>query len=351
MRVAPRSECVQYIRATVNTESRSRKLATPAYHHSLFPPEAEPAYDAAGQLERVWGRAWGASDEVSQLRVVLMRQLGDELDQIDQGAWDSDAEALVDPNRRWYWTSPESPDLALVHEQHANLVRTLEQEGVEVELLDPLGPDFTKAIYVRDPLLTVRGGALIARMASSLRRGEELSVLRRLGALGCPVLRTVTGTGLVEGGSFAKLRPDLAAFGTSIRCNDAGAEQLGETLRWLGIELLVVPLSGYSIHLDGHLGIIDHDLALVDAPGLPYWFLERLRGLGFELVYRHPDERWAVNALAVGPRRVIMSDDCVRTAERLSARGVEVLTIPYAEVHKNGGGIHCSTMELVRDHP
>jgi N-dimethylarginine dimethylaminohydrolase len=37
------------------------------------------------------------------------------------------------------------------------------------------------------------------------------------------------------------------------------------------------------------------------------------------------------------------------TAERLERRGVEVLRIPYGEIQKNGGGIHCSTMELVRD--
>ena len=330
-------------------DDSTSQLATPAYHHSLFPPEPDPPYDAVDQIERVWGRAWGAVDEVSRLRLVLMRRLGDALDEIRADAWDASAAALVDPHRRWYWTSHEPPDVERARDQHANLVRTLEQEGVEVELLDPLGSRFSKAVYVRDPLLTISGGAVIGRMANSLRRGEELSVLRRLGALGCPVLRTVTGSGLVEGGSFMKLRPDLAAFGTSIRCNESGAEQLRETLRWLGIELLEVPIAGYSIHIDGQLAIVDHDLAVVNAPGLPYWFLERLRTLGFELVHRHPDERWAVNVLAVRPRRVIISDDCPRTAERLSERGVDVIPIPYDELQKNGGGIHCSTMELVRD--
>jgi N-dimethylarginine dimethylaminohydrolase len=37
------------------------------------------------------------------------------------------------------------------------------------------------------------------------------------------------------------------------------------------------------------------------------------------------------------------------TAERLAAAGVEVITIPYDEIQKNGGGIHCSTMEFVRE--
>ena len=44
-----------------------------------------------------------------------------------------------------------------------------------------------------------------------------------------------------------------------------------------------------------------------------------------------------------------MCDSCVRTRERLERRGVEVVAVPYDEVQKGGGGIHCSTMELVRD--
>ncbi len=324
-------------------------IATPAYHHSLFPPEPEPAFDAPGQLERVWGRAWGAADEVGQLRVVLMRRPGDELAQVTRDGWDPAAGSLVDPDRRWYWNSAEPPDLELVHEQHGGLVAVLEREGVQVELLEPMDPRFTKAMYTRDPLVTVPGGAIVCRMASALRRGEEATLLPHLGSQGIPILHTVLGTGLVEGGSFIKLRRDLAAFGTSIRCNDAGAAQLREVLAWLGIELLVVPLGGYSIHLDGHLSIVDSDLALVDAPGLPYWFLDRLRELGFELVYRHPDERWSVNALAVRPRRVLISADCPRTAERLAQHDVEVIPVAYDEVQKNGGGIHCSTMELARD--
>ena len=96
-----------------------------------------------------------------------------------------------------------------------------------------------------------------------------------------PILRTINGTGLLEGGSFVKLRPTLAAYGTSIRCNEEGARQLAEVLDGLGIELLVVPICGYSIHIDGHLGLVDPDMALVDPLGLPYWFLDRLAA-GFE---------------------------------------------------------------------
>ena len=45
----------------------------------------------------------------------------------------------------------------------------------------------------------------------------------------------------------------------------------------------------------------------------------------------------------------VMAAEAPRSADRLRARGVDVIQIPYGEIHKNGGGVHCSTMELVRD--
>ena len=320
-----------------------------AYHQSLFPPLAEPPFETPEELERVWGARWGANSEVGRLRAVLMRRPGPELEAIRRDGWNPAMQALVDPEEGWYWESDTPPDLSLVREQYDGLAGALEAEGVEVHFAEPISPRFSKAMYMRDPLVTVPGGAIIGRLAPRMRRGEEQSVSRAVASLGVPILRTITGAGLVEGGSFVKLTPKVAAFGTSIRCNDEGARQLEETLRWLGIELLVVSLGGFSIHLDAAFGMVDVDKALAHAPGLPYWFLERLSELGIELIWCHPNELWAINSLALGPGRVLMCDKYPRTAERLERRGVEVVVIPYDEIQKNGGGIHCSTMELIRD--
>jgi len=164
-----------------------------------------------------------------------------------------------------------------------------------------------------------------------------------------PILATIHGTGLLEGGSFAKLTPTVAAFGTSFRCNDEAAAQLAAALRPLGIELIVVPLAQYSIHIDGHLGMVAPDLALIDPLGLPWWFVDRLRALGIEAVPCVPGEEWAINSLALRPRRLLMCEGYPRTIERLEGHGVEVVTVPYGEIQKGGGGVHCSTMELQRD--
>ena len=316
-------------------------------HQTMMAPAAEPPFE--DEVAEVWGEPWGASDEVGRLRKVLVRRPGDELERIDAAAWNEEAQALVDPDGGWYWTDRRPPDLERVGEQHDGLTAALRAEGVEVVQAPPLGGRFTKSVYVRDPLVTVPGGAIVLRMAVRMRRGEEADITRTIAATGLPILATLTGTATAEGGSFVKLGPKAAAFGTSIRCNAEGASQLRSILARLGMELIVVPLSGYTIHLDLHFAMVDADKALVNAPGLPFWFLEDLQRRGVEAIHPDPREPWALNALCLSPGRILMAEGSPRTAERLGRRGVEVVTVPYDEIHKNGGGVHCSTMELVRD--
>ncbi len=321
-----------------------------SYYATLTPSVPEPPFDDALEQERVWGRMWGSFDEVGPLRVVLVRRPGAEWERVRGDCWDERAKALVDPGGNWYWLSRDLPDLERVQREHAGLVEALEAEGVEVvEVAADAPPHLSRPIYTRDPLLTIPGGAVIGRMAPAMRRGEERLVTQAVAALGMPILRTIAGTGMVEGGSFVKLTPRIAAYGTSIRCNDEGARQLEEVLRPQGIELIVVPMGGWSIHLDGHLGMVDVDKALVDLAGLPWWFLERLEQLGIELLPVPAEEGWAINSLALRPGRVLMADGHPRTMELLDRRGVEVVTVPYDEIQKGGGGVHCSTMELARD--
>ena len=320
---------------------------TAELHQTRMATAAEPPFH--DEVELVWGRPWGASDEVGRLRTVLVRPAGAMLDRIRADAWDPELEALVDPEGGWYWTRREPPDVARAAEQHAGLVAALEADGVEVVTAAPLDSAYTKAMYVRDPLVTVPGGAVIGRMAVRMRRGEEADVTRVVAAAGMPILATMTGTATMEGGSFTKLRPGLAALGTSIRCNAEGARQLRAVLAEVGWELLDVPLPGFTIHIDAHLAMVDADLALVDPDGLPFAFLERLRAEDIQTVHVAPGEEWGINLLTLAPRRVLMSEGNPRTAERLAAAGVEVLTVPYDELQNNGGGVHCSTMELVRE--
>jgi N-dimethylarginine dimethylaminohydrolase len=166
-----------------------------------------------------------------------------------------------------------------------------------------------------------------------------------------PILRTIHGTGIMEGGSFAFITPKVAVVGLSSRVNEAGADQVEEVLRVQGVELLRVHLTGYRLHIDGAFVMIDVDTAIINPVQLPYWFLEKLKELGIRTIEVHPDDPvWTINCLAVAPGRVLMADAVSPyTAEALDKAGISVRIVPYSAVYQGGGGIHCSTAPLVRD--
>jgi N-dimethylarginine dimethylaminohydrolase len=97
--------------------------------------------------------------------------------------------------------------------------------------------------------------------------------------------------------------------------------------------------------------MVDHDLALINIERTPYWFLDALRDLKIRVLeVHHADDPRVVNCLALRPGRVLLAvNNGDATAERLVDHGVEVVPIEYAECQRNGGGIHCSTLPLVRD--
>jgi len=327
----------------------STKEVADGRFHGLMGPEALPAFHELGELEGTWGRRWGAADEVSRLRSVLMRRPSAGLAAVRADAYDAEMGAFVDPDRRWYWTGEELPDLDLVNAQYDGFVAALKREGVEIVFAPDLPPGFTKAVYTRDPLVTVPGGAIIGRLAPRMRRGEEQSIAATVAAAGMPILGMVTGSGLAEGGSFVKVRRDLAFYGSSVRCNPEGGRQLARILEPYGIRVQQVSLPGYLIHLDMCSVMIDDDLALINPRLAPYDFMTALWDLGIETVNVHPDEEWSTNLLVLNRRRVLLPAHLERTGEMLADRGVEVVPIEFREMLKNGGGLHCSTMELQRD--
>ncbi|MGE0716987.1 MAG: dimethylarginine dimethylaminohydrolase family protein [Alphaproteobacteria bacterium] len=316
-----------------------------------FPSVAEPAFETPAEQERVWGRRWGCNNDVGMLRLVLMHRPGDELKVVDPKKRLPDIGAFGDKEHGWYWRGDTIPDIAAMQEQHDALAQALREEGTEVVYLDRCAKERTKSCYTRDSVIAVDGGAIVTRLGPPIRRGEEGPVTETLGRLGMPILRTIHGTGILEGGSFAWINRKTAVLGLSSRNNEEGARQLAEVLRVMGVDLLLVSLTGYRLHIDGMFVMIDVDTALINPVLLPYWFLEKLKEIGIRTVEAcHEDAAWIINSLAVRPGRVIMPEGVSeRTREKLDRLQISVRVLPYDKVALGGGGIHCSTGPLVRD--
>ncbi len=315
-----------------------------------FPSVAEPAFEAPEMQELVWGTRWGCTNDVGKLRVVLMHRPGEEVNLVRSSAYLSEIGAFGDVEAGWYWRGKEPPDLPAMQAQHDRLAGVLRSEGVRVEYLEDVPRRQHKSVSTRDAAIAIDGGAVVCRLGTRYRRGEELAVSRKLAKLGMPCLRTIHGTGVLEGGSFAWLDEKTAVLGLSTRVNDEGARQLEEVLRVTGVELIRVDLTGYRQHIDGLLVMLDVGTVLINPVLTPYRLIERLAAMRFKVIELHAeDHAFTINCLAVAPGRVIMSETSQRTLDRLDREGITILPIPFDAVYRGGGGIHCSTAPLVRD--
>ncbi|MEP7173502.1 MAG: arginine deiminase family protein, partial [Aestuariivirga sp.] len=285
------------------------------------------------------------------MRSVLVHRPGKEMDVIDPTKRIESIGSFGDLKAGWYFQSDTMPQVSDMQAQHDALVAALKAKGVEVHHVDGDAAGRIKSCYTRDPLIMVKGGAIVCRMGTRVRRGEELAITRTLARLGIPILRTLSGSALMEGGSFAWINERTAVIGCGIRVNREGAEQVGEVLKRQGVDLLIIDLFGYDLHIDGSFQMIGKDLAIVDPFGLPYSFLQKLKELKVQTVEISPaDDRWIINSLAVAPGELLMPEGASnQTLDALAKHGVSWTVIPYGKMQLNGGGIHCSTTPLIRD--
>jgi N-dimethylarginine dimethylaminohydrolase len=316
----------------------------------IFGSVPEPPFSDGNEQKAVWGRDWTCASDIGKLRAVLMHRPGDELAVVENKPM-PEIGGFGDPKKGWYWIGKTMPDLAAMQKAHDALVSALKAEGVDVILVDKAAPGRMKQIFTRDSVIGVKGGAIVTRLARKVRRGEELPVTRALARAGCPILATLHGTAVFEGGGFAHIDEKTAVCSLSVACNREGVAQVEALLARLGVTLIKVPMPGYRIHIDGSFMMIDVDTAIVNKNELPYVFLDYLNERRMKMIELPPeDNAFSLNCLAVAPGRVIMHTGVSpRLAERLQKAGISIISLDYEAVELGGGGIHCSTAPLARD--
>lgn len=304
-------------------------------------------------MQSIYGKQWGMDNPVGTLRQVLMHRPGQEVTKLeDHYSFIESGPLLLGYIKGKLTTSenPGPPDPGLVQSQHDGLADALRKEGVVVVYLEGNTESWPEAIFTRDMGMVVPGGCIVSRLALYIRYGETKLAAQTLQRLGMPLLGTVQGKGFAEGGSFIMLDRRTALIGRSERVNKEGIEQVRHILSHQHIDLLVIDLAASIIHLDEAFLMIDHNKALVNISYLPYWFLNELHQRGIEMLHVDPrDPMLAINAIAVSPGKVIMSETGTHTIELLSHHGIHVIPVAMSEIEKMGGSIHCCTLPLVRD--
>lgn len=331
--------------------------AFPGYRAGSVPQYAtyHEGVDFLDELEAVWGKRWGAQG-IGRLREVAMSP-----------PTEVEALELYDEDPAFFVYGGELPELGLMREQHAALAETYKSLGIEVHTFQyPETPRSAYGVMKRAVSaaagFVINGGAIIPREAAPYWRGRSRYVSQFLQVMGCPILYTVHGKGVCEIGASVRMADDLIVVMLSTDCNRNGLDQVRPILEAAGYRIWVAsspgPLYDFHpevpgwMHADMWIAPLDRDLALVYPPWCDFETIRYLQSIGYRLIEAPRAEQEAVtpvNMITVEPRKVVMPAGAPQTRALLEAEGVETIEIEYREVIKYGGGIRCTTMQLVRD--
>ena len=273
---------------------------------------------------------WGALE-----RVLVRRPLP-----ADAGRW-----------REVGWRA--QPDVAAAAREHEELCALLEEAGAEVVVSehDAGNPD---AIYVYDPTLVGRNGAVLLRPGKEARRREPDATAAVLAEAGVPVVGRVDAPATVEGGDTVWLDDTTLLVGIGHRTSPAALDALRPLLP--GVELIAFDLPHWNgadevMHLMSFLSPLDRDLAVVYPRIAPTRLMWLLADRGIRVVEVPDDEFVSMgpNVLALGPRRALALDGNDETRRRMERAGVDVVVYRGDEIsHKGDGGPTCLTRPLLR---
>lgn len=240
----------------------------------------------------------------------------------------------------------EAPEPAVATKQHAQLVALLKQHGVVVHWVAPA--DSLIQLYTRDMGFVVDDVFFLARPASPIRQREQAGLANLL-----PRLSNVRELerGHIEGGDVLVTEDDvLVGIGDSTDVE--GFEAFHTALRAEGIDRRVVAIefahSGV-VHLDAHFTLAGPGIGLYN----PKAFTPEIRSYlesRFDLIEVDEDgvRRLSVNTVALGPDKLILQASDDRIVTEIAARGITPILIDYSEITRFPGGLHCSTLPLVR---
>jgi N-dimethylarginine dimethylaminohydrolase len=172
-------------------------------------------------------------------------------------------------------------------------------------------------------------------------------------AIGCPILYTVHGNGVLEPGGVCQwLDSEHLVIGMGRCANLDAVEQVRPVLERARVREIHLAQLRDVWHLDLCFGLAAPWVGVVYPPWIDAPTLHYLRNKGIELIVVDDAEarQYACNIAAIAPGRVLMPSNCPRTREELEARGVEVIEWECSEfVKARGGGPHCAIAPLVRD--
>ncbi len=316
--------------------------------------------DFYDEVDKIWGKRWGA-EGIGRLREVL----------VSRPTENETREEYAKEWQYYYSSIAGKADLPRLQEQYDNYYEVLKENGVKVNYVEPPVPAIGPYGYLKNLVtlagggLVAKGGAIIHRMGlGSWQRGREVIWTKALTALGVPIYLTIHGKGIGEPGAGRWLDSKHFVFNESVVCNEDGIEQINFILRRLGIEFVVTHSPGWvnsigqgnigTSHTDMFMMTPDIGVVLLYPDLVNYAFVRYLQRMGVKIIEVPPEEYWdlAVNGVTLQPGKVILNEGSPKATKAMEKEGVEVIQVDFSESQKFAiAGLHCATLELIRDQP
>lgn len=247
-------------------------------------------------------------------------------------------------------------DWSKLRREISSLGQTLERNGVRVRRLSADAFDDFKPnlMFARDLFFMTPWGAVLGRMASMVRAGEEKWAQLALAQAGVPVVCMIRGSGTFEGADALWLSPKLVVVGVGNRTNQEGCRQLRDFLAEFKVRVVKVRLPKKVQHLLGLLQIVSADKALLRTQIADPQLLKILKRSGYRVIsVEETDEvlyRQAMNVLTLAPNRVLMPSRCPNFRDFLLHNRIEVAgELPISQLLNAAGGIACTVQPLKRN--
>src|SRR6185369_343283 len=245
-------------------------------------------------------------------------------------------------------------DYAAICIEFGNIIRTFEERGITVLLIDPapISADrqyLYNMMYCRDLMFMTPEGAILSNMANSTRSSEVLYAARALAWQGIPILHAVSGDGRFEGADAIWVGGKLVMVGVGSRTNLEAYEQIKGVLRRINVDCIAVPYSATRTqHLLGAIQIVDENMALVRYELIDRQVTSFLEDHHF-ITIKIPENRevlmrQAMNIATISPRTIIMTNNCPETKELFMRAGLAVAAeLELTQLLNGAGGLACAT--------
>ncbi len=224
-------------------------------------------------------------------------------------------------------------DLALAQVQHRSYEAALRGAGCQVRTL-PAEAALPDSVFVEDTAVVLDEVAVITRPGAESRRPETGAVAAIL-AQHRP-LATIAAPGTMDGGDVLVIGRTVYV-GATDRTNRAAIDQLDAALAPRGYRVQPVTVHG-CLHLKSAATLVAPDTVLCN----PRW-VAPVTFAGVRVLEVAAGEPGAANGLLVG-ERVIYPSSFPKTAGRLAAQGIALLSVNVSELQKAEGAVTCCSL-------